>query len=159
LMNQYQSQNQPDMAVQIARQLLRKGPNVQNMGPYRNYSEDDNARPQAIQVLARSRKLTEMIERAEAQLKSSPKAIAVHQTLIDYYRAAGDKEKLKAAVVKMAEIKPDDGKVRFTVAQTLNEMGEFDAAIEQYRIGMKKEPALFANYYWEIQNAFARANK
>ncbi len=100
LMTQYQSQNQTDLAVQIARQILRKGPST-NFNP-RGYDENDGARNQAIGVLARSGQLKEMIERAEAQLKTSPKSIQIHQALVGYYQAAGDKEKLKATP-------PEDG--------------------------------------------------
>jgi tetratricopeptide (TPR) repeat protein len=103
LMTQYQGQNQTDLAVQIARQILRKGPST-NYGQqyYRGYDEIDQARDQAISVLARSGQLKEMIERAEAQLKASPKSVQIHQGLLGYYQAAGDKEKVKATLLKMA---------------------------------------------------------
>ena len=110
-------------------------------------------------MLARSGQLKEMIERAEAQLKASPKSLQIHQALVDYYQAAGDKEKLKATLLKMAELKPDDGKLRFQVAQQLQQTGERDAALEQYKVAIKLEPALFGNHYWEIQQLFAQANK
>jgi tetratricopeptide (TPR) repeat protein len=160
LMTQYQSQNQGDLAVQIARQILRKGPNTNFNNIYRGYyDEGDDARDQAIGVLARSGQLKEMIERAEAQLKASPKSIQIHQALLGYYQAAGEKEKLKAALLKMAELKPDDGKLRFQVAQQLQQAGERDAALAQYKIAIKLEPVVFSNRYWDIQNLFAQANK
>jgi tetratricopeptide (TPR) repeat protein len=48
VMVQYQNQNQSDLAVQIARQILRKGPSLPN--PYRSYrdGDDESARNQAI---------------------------------------------------------------------------------------------------------------
>src|SRR5205823_7438394 len=52
LMNQYQSQNQTDLAVQIARQILRKAPSGNAGG--RGYDEGDYGRGQAVGVLARS---------------------------------------------------------------------------------------------------------
>ena len=75
LMTQYQSQNQTELAIQIARQILRKGPSTPN--PYRGVDEVDNARNQAVSVLARSGQLKEMISRAEAQLKASPKSLQI----------------------------------------------------------------------------------
>src|SRR5262249_38818500 len=110
-------------------------------------------------VLARSGQLKEMIERAEAQLKTSPKSIQIHQSLVGYYQAAGDKEKLKATLQKMAQLKPDDGKLRFTIAQQLQQAGERDAAITEYKAAIKLDPASFGNRYWEIQQLFAQANK
>src|SRR6476660_6049421 len=82
LMHQYQSQNQPDLSVQIARQLLRKGPSMhfQPYGPANNDTGD--GRPEAIQVLARSGKLGELIDRAEAQAKASPKSLPAWQALL-----------------------------------------------------------------------------
>ncbi len=158
LMTQFQSQNQTDLAVQIARQILRKGPSVPN--PYgRGPDETENARSQAIGVLARSGRLKEIIERAESQLKASPRSVPIYQALAAYYQAAGDKPKLKAALLKMAEIKPDDGKLRFQVARELQQAGERDAAIEQYKAALKLEPSAFGNSYWEIQNVFAQAHK
>lgn len=159
LMTQYQSQNQTDLAVTIARQILRKGPSV-NFDPRRYRGDDgDYGRSQAIGVLARSGQLKEMIERAEAQLKASPRSVQILQSLVGYYQAAGDKEKLKATLVQMAQIRPDDGKLRFTVAQQLQQAGERDAAIAEYKAAIKLDPASFSNRYWEVQNLFAQANK
>ena len=159
LMTQYQSQNQTDLAVQIARQILRKGPSI-NVNTYRGgYDENDNARNQAVGVLARSGQLKEMIERAEAQLKASPKSIQIHQALVGYYQAAGDKVKLKAALQTMATLKPEDGKLRFLVAQQLMQAGERDAAIAEYKVAIRLDPVHLSDRYWEIQNLFAQANK
>src|SRR5204862_7194232 len=41
----------------------------------------------------------------------------------------------------------------------LNEIGEYAAAADQYVAALKKEPALFAYRYWEIQQTFAQAKK
>lgn len=155
LMNQYQGQNQIDLAVQLARQILRKGPSTYNP----RGDENDTSRNQAISVLARSGQLKEMIERAEAQLKASPKSIQIHQTLASYYQAASDKKKLKEVLLKTVELKPQDGKLRWQAAQQLQQAGERDAAIAQYKVGIKLEPSLFGNRYWEVQNLFTSANK
>ena len=161
LMNQYQSQNQIENAVQIARQILRKGAPAQRLSPTGNVLRDENevSRTQAITVLARSGQLKETIERAEAQLKASPKSSQIYQTLVDYYQAAGDKKKLKDALLKMAELKPKDGRVRYQAAQQLQQVGERDAAIEQYKLALKLEPSLMRTNFYQIQNLFAQANK
>ncbi len=59
----------------------------------------------------------------------------------------------------MAELKPDDGKLRFQVAQQLQQAGERDAALAQYKVAIKLDPSTFSYRYWEIQNLFAQANK
>jgi tetratricopeptide (TPR) repeat protein len=157
LMSQYQSQNQDDLAVQIARQILRKAPTPNFT--MRGWDESDGSRDQAVRVLARSGQLKEMIERAEAQLKTSPKSIQIHQSLIGYYQAAGDKEKLKTTLINMAAIKPEDGKLRYQVASQLEQAGEREAAIEQYTIAIKLDPSVLMYRYWQVQNLFGQANK
>ncbi len=116
--------------------------------------DEDDGRNQAIQVIARSGKLKEMIERSEAQLKSSPKSLQILQTLMEYYRASGEKGKVKETVLKMVELKPDDGKFRFAMAQQLQQSNEGAAALEQYKIAIKLEPTFFAYRYWEIIQLF-----
>ena len=92
-----------------------------------------------VQVLARSGKLKELIERAEAQLKNSPKSLQVHQTLADYYRAAGEREKVKQVYQKMAELKPDDAKMRYQVANLLVQAGDVNSAVDHYLAALKKD--------------------
>src|SRR5262249_31648229 len=108
---------------------------------------------------ARSGNLKEMTERAEAQLKVSPNSIQLHQALVSYYQAMGDKAKLKAALLKIAELKPGDGKLRYTAAQQLQQAGERDAALEEYKAPLKLEPSVFSNNYWQIQQLFAQADR
>jgi tetratricopeptide (TPR) repeat protein len=157
LMHQYQNQNQVELAVQIARTLLRKGPSV----TFRSYYQpnQNDGRTEAIQVLVRTGKLPAMIERAEAQLKSSPRSLELHQTLLEYYKAAGDKVKVKDIAQRMSKVRPDDAKVQYQIAQQLREIGEFAAAAERYRDALRKDASLFAYNYWEIQQVFDQAHK
>src|SRR5262249_40299944 len=158
LMHKYQGQNKTDLAVQIARQLLRKGPSTTFM-PYYYYGGRGDGREEAIQVLARSGKLKDMIERAEAQLKSSPKSLQLHQALLDYYRAAGNKAKVKDVASRIVGIRPDDGKLRYQLGQQLLQMGEAAEAAEHFRAAIRKEPVLLSYGWWMVQGAFQQANK
>ena len=159
LMIQYQSQNQTEKAVQIARQILRKGPSYNPMMRRGMRDDNDSARSQAIGVLARSGNLKEMTERAEAQLAVSPKSVQLHQALAGYYQATGDKAKLKTTLLKIAELKPSDGRLRYTIAQQLEQAGERNASLDQYLAALKLEPSVFSDNYWNIQNQFAQANR
>ena len=60
LMLQYQRQGKAEVAVQVAHQILRKNTARANPG---YYDEGDEARSEAVQVLARSGKIKEMIGR------------------------------------------------------------------------------------------------
>jgi tetratricopeptide (TPR) repeat protein len=158
LMLQYQGQNKADTAVQVAHQILRRGA-TQSTAPFRYYEEGEQARAQAIQVLARSGKLKDLIERAEAQLKASPKSLQLHQALADYYKAAGDRVQTKAIYERIAGLKPGDAKVRYSVANQLAQAGESAAAVPHYRDAIKKDPSLFAVNYWMVQQSFQQAKK
>ena len=90
---------------------------------------------------------------------ASPNSTQLLQVLADYYRAANDVEKMKATFQKMAELRPDDPKLRLLVAQQLVQSGDNAGAVEHYRAALKKDPRLFMNQYWVIQNAFESAGK
>src|SRR5262249_17842078 len=62
-------------------------------------------------------------------------------------------------LLKMVELKPTDGKVRYQAAQQLQQMGERDAAIQQYKLAIRQDPGVFSYNYWQIQSLFAQANK
>ena len=156
LMNQYQQQNKMDVAVQVAHQILRHSPTRQ-FNP--NNDNNDTAQREAIQVLARSGKLQELIDRVEAQLKTSPNSTQLLQTLADYHKAAGEPEKAKAVLQRIANLRPDDAKQRYQTAMDLVREGDAAAAIPHFKVALAKEPSLFAHRYWEIQQAFQNADK
>ncbi|MBX6312290.1 MAG: tetratricopeptide repeat protein [Isosphaeraceae bacterium] len=158
LMLQYQRQNRMDLAIQVAHQILRKVP-TRPFNPSGGITEEDTARNEAINLLARSGRLQELIERAEAQLQASPHSLQLLQMLADYYRAAGDRDKARATVERIVAARPDDAKLRFQIAQQLLQAGDAKGAVEHYRFAIKKEPALFLSRYWEVQNAFQQAGK
>src|SRR5699024_3610699 len=114
---------------------------------------------QALRVLAASGKLDAMIGRVEAQLRQSPESLTLHQTLADYYQAAGRRDEVREVYERMGRLRPDDARLRFQVAGLLLQSGETAAALDHYRAALKAEPALFGARYSEVYNAFTRANK
>jgi tetratricopeptide (TPR) repeat protein len=159
LMIQYQSQNQPDLAVQVAHQILKRAPSVTSLNNPGVSSQDDVARTQALQVLSRSGKLKEMIARVEAQTQASPHSVALLQNLADYYRAANDQVKLRRTYEAIAKLRPDDAPTRLQIALQLIQQGDAIAAVEHLRAVLKKEPTLFGRQYYQFDNAFRQANK
>ena len=156
LMLQYQRQGKAEVAVQVAHQVLRKNPSRANPG---YYDEVDEARNEAVQVLARSGKIKEMIERLEDQVKRTPGSLQLHQRLADYYKASGDKDKAKLEYDAIVKLRPDDARLRFQIANELMLAENFEAAIEHYKAALKKEPALLGSSFYEIQQAFQQAGK
>ncbi|HVX15288.1 MAG TPA: DUF1583 domain-containing protein [Pirellulales bacterium] len=158
LMLQYQGQNKPEVAAQVAHQILRRTP-VRQANPNSLQTGDDGTRSQAIAVLARTGKLKDMIARAEAQLKNSPNSVQIFQTLAEYYRAAGDRKKSLELYRQMAAARPDDARLQYTVALELSQSGDPAAAIELYRAAIKKEPRLIGSDYNHIAQTFRQAKK
>ena len=160
LMLQYQRQDKMEVAVQVALQILRGTTAVRNNNPYYYSSENpDAARASAIQVLSRSGRIKAMIARVEDQLKRTPKAIQLHQALSDYYKADGQREKARAELSKIVELRPDDANLRFQVANQLVQDGQAAEAIPHFKAALKKNPGLLGNSFYEVQNAFRQANK
>lgn len=159
LMLQYQAQNKADVAAQVAHQILRRAPARQSGNISSGQTTDDLARSQAIQVLARTGKLKELIERAEAQLKNSPGAVNIHQLLAEYYQAAGDRKKSVEHYQQMAAARPDDARLRYQAGQQLSQAGDPAAAVEHYVAAIKKEPRLLRNSYWQVEQTFRQAKK
>ena len=156
LMSQYQRQGKTDTAVQIAHQILRRS---ESSSSSHSADFDYPAQQQAIQVLARSGKLNEIIARLEGQLQLSPESLQLHQSLAAYYRAAGQRDKLKVITEGMVNIRPEDGRIRMQVAAELAKSGDTAAAVGHIRAALKKDPKLYGPYRVEIHNAFLRQNK
>ncbi len=160
LMLQYQRQQKNDVAVQIAQQILRSSSPQRNANPnVITANNPDQARSAAMQVLARSGKLADLIQRAQEQLKATPGSVPLHQTLADYYRAAGQRDKARNEVVKIVELRPDDAPLRYQIAAQLAQEGQAAAAIDHYKAALKKDPSLLSRNYFQVMNTFQQANK
>jgi tetratricopeptide (TPR) repeat protein len=160
LMFQYQNQNRPELAVQVALQVLRRGPSLQ-FGPryYGGGGNEDYDREQAVNVLQRSGKLKELIERAEAQLKNAPRSLQLHQVLVEYYKVDGQRDKAKEMQNRLVALRPDDAKLRFHVANELARSGDHKEACDHYLAALKKEPSLYSYNYWEVYQTFEQAGR
>jgi tetratricopeptide (TPR) repeat protein len=145
-----------DTAVQVAHQILRRAP-ARQFNPYND--DSDVAHREAIQVLARSGKLQELIGRVEAQLKASPNSVQLLRTLADYHKAAGEADKAKAVYERIAKLRPDDAQLRYQIAMQLVQSGDPAASLPHFKAAIAKEPSLFGYRYWEIQNVFQQAGK
>ena len=158
LMRQYQQQDKMEIAVQVAHQILRQSPG--SGGQNRRYQDqNDGPRTEAIQILARSGKLDDLIGRVEAQLKASPNSAQLLQTLADYHKAAGDPDKARAALERLAAVRSGDPAVRYRIGMQLLQEGDTAGALPHLKAALAKDPNLFSQRFWEIQNAFQRAGK
>ncbi len=160
LMLQYQRQQKPDQAVQVAMQILRSTTAIRQAASVSMADDPEAARMSAIATLARSGRLPQLIARANEQLKKTPNAVQVHRALASYYTAARQPAKARAELTRVVELRPEDLDLRLRVAGQLAQDGQADAAIEQYRYIIKKDPPRLARISWvQLQAAFRQAGK
>ena len=162
LMDQYQRQGKSDVAVQVAHQLLRRGTSPSTTSARLmsiNGEIVDTYQQQAIQVLARSGKLQELIDRLKTQVARSPESLQLHQSLATYYQAANKRDELKAEYETIANLRPDDASLRVRLAAQLAQAGDTASAITHYKAAFKKDPSLLGTQFLVVQNLFQRANK
>ncbi len=110
-------------------------------------------------MLARSGKIQGIIDRAEEQLKRTPNAVQLHQALADYYRAAGRRDKARAELIKVAELRPDDANLRLQVGNQLLQEGQAEAALAHFKAAFRKDPSITMRSYYQIERAFQQAKK
>ncbi|MDB5339573.1 MAG: tetratricopeptide repeat protein [Planctomycetaceae bacterium] len=159
LMQESQSQETPEQAVQLAHTIVRRTHPRGVKSRSQGRTESDVARRQALEVLSEAGHLKELIERTELQLKNAPNSVSVHQTLADYYTAAGETAKAKELTTKLAELNYHSPQVRWELAMELLETGKSDNAIEQFKTAMQEDPQLLDDHYWEVQQAFQKHKK
>ena len=162
LMLQYQRQNKNDIAAQVALQILRSSTASRPASTNVNIIDSDQpdaARSSAMQVLARSGKLAELIQRTEEQLQRTPGSSQLRITLADYYTAANQREKARDELTKLAQLRPDDLPLRLRVAASLAQQGQSAAAVEHYEAIFKKDPAVLARSFSQVLTAYRKANK
>jgi tetratricopeptide (TPR) repeat protein len=162
LMDQYLRQGKPDVAAQVAHQILRRGMSTTTQSARMisvNGEIVDAYQQQAIQTLARSGKLQEMIDRLKAQVARSPDSLQLHQSLATYYQAANKREELKTEYEAIAKLRPDDARLRLQVAAQFAQAGDTAAAMTHYKAAFKKDPSLLGSQFMVVQSLFQRANK
>ena len=164
LMLQYQRQEKPDEAVQIAMQILRSTSTSRqsnaNVSSLLDAEGPDPARSAALTVLARSGQLPRLIERANLELKKIPNSILVHQALADYYTAARDQEKARSELETISRLRPDDASLRLRVGEQMMRDGQATEAIVHFKAAFKKDPSLLTRAsLLQIQTALLNAGK
>jgi tetratricopeptide (TPR) repeat protein len=158
LMLQYQRQERIDEALQVAYQIMRRSPQQSNRA-YVLTGSTDAAQQQALQLLARSGKLDEQIERLEQQIERSPGSLGLYQTLAMYYTAAGKRDKVREIQAKVLALRPDDPQLRQQYAAQAYQAQDWAAAAEHYAVAIKKDPAIFGQSSSQIAQAFRMAKK
>ena len=145
LMLQYQRQNKPDQAAQIAIEVLRSSRTaVPSSGLTVAAIESENGRATAIRVLAGSGRLKQLIDRVREQLKKTPNSVALHQSLADYYTASRQREQAVAELGQIARLKPNDVDLRLRLATQLIASGNTIEGLAHVKAAFERDPRAVA---------------
>src|SRR5439155_1593925 len=122
-------------------------------------TQDSQSRNAALQCLVQAGKLKELIAGVEQQLERATQATQLYETLAEYYQAAGETQKMLDLHAKIVALRPDDTDLRARFAQELYRRGKINEACDQYLLVIKRQARLLGNRYWEVAQAFQRANR
>jgi tetratricopeptide (TPR) repeat protein len=164
-MAMYQGQGKIDLAQQIAHTLLRRTTSpisafaMSGRNPMRYRTSADVSRNQALQLLNQTGALKEMTARLETQLAQSPDSPRLYEQLIEYYQAAGTRDKVQAVLEKAIAERPDAIALRFQLAQHLEQTGKVKEACDHYLELLRQKPALLAEDFYSVRRVFDRAQR
>ena len=125
-MLQYQRQGKLDVAVQVAMQILRST-TATRQNP-RQYLLRGKPRRQPDRRHRRARPLGPLAPAHRTGFRAAQEntrtSIGLHQTLADYYKASGQRDKARDELAKIVALRPDDTNLRLQVAQQLVQEGQ-----------------------------------
>ena len=156
LMTRYDDDENTDVANQIAHQILRQSA---NMAPSRTTTSVRTAREAAVAVLSKSGQLQKLIQRVQDQLARSPQSVRLHQTLSQYYKAAGrtaDAARIDELLKAMA---PQNIDTLVKLAQQLERSRKYAEASEKYLEVLHRDVQRFTQNYYQYLRTFQQAGK
>jgi tetratricopeptide (TPR) repeat protein len=156
LMSRYDDEDNTDVANQIAHQILRQSA---NMASSRTTTSVRRAREAAVAVLSKSGQLQELIQRVQDQLARSPQSVRLHQTLSQYYKAAGrtaDAARIDELLKAMA---PQNIDTLVKLAQQLERSRKYVEASEKYLEVLHRDVQRFTQNYYQYLRTFQQAGK
>lgn len=152
LMQQHQA-NDLKRAAEIARMIMRQVRRGAAKESYNSYRQG------ALGILKRVGDLDEMIEKAEKQLAAAPKSVTLMETLVEYYTANGDDDKVRKTVDGIVKIRPNDAKLHYKIAQSFFNQQKFADGVARLDVVWKKEPELLLQNSYQIGEYYAKAKK
>lgn len=156
LMNKYVSAGDSDVACQIAHQILRQtnGQKASRSGP-----DPDIARKAAVTVLGKSGQLESIIQRTIDQLSRSPKSVRLHQTLIEYYVAAGRSQDAAQMRESLTALIPVTAGSLLREGKQLEVGRKYSAACDKYLQAFEQDPQILAKNYFVFLRTFGSAKR
>jgi tetratricopeptide (TPR) repeat protein len=156
LMTRYNDEANADVANQIAHQILRQSA---NMAPSRTTTSVRKAREAAVIVLNESGQLQQLIQRVQDQLVRSPQSVRLHQTLSEYYKAAGRTADAARVDEQLKAMAPQNIDTLIKLAQQLERSRKYTEASEKYLEVLHRDVQRFTQNYYQYLRTFQQAGK
>jgi predicted Zn-dependent protease len=162
LMTLYQGQGKTKEASQLAHQILRRTtPSSGNTGGrrIRNINQNDDYRQQALQFLAQTGQLSEMITRLEKARSGSEWTPRMSSQLAELYTSSGKRDKALELFAELVKKHPEDAAAHFQYGQQLEQAGKAAEACDEYIFVLKQRPELMSDDFYRYAQIFQQANK
>ncbi|HIK94260.1 MAG TPA: hypothetical protein EYG03_20135 [Planctomycetes bacterium] len=156
LMNRYNGEGNTDVANEIAHQILRQSA---NMAPSRTTTSVRTAREAAVEILGASGQLEQLIQRVKDQLIRSPQSIRLHQTLLEYYKAAGRTADAATVDARLKALTPQNIDTLVKLGQQLERSRKYAEASEKYLEVLQKDVQRFTQNYYQYLRTFQQAKR
>ena len=133
-------------------ELLRRSAPARRQTRYT--TTEQARRKSALQMLANTGKLTELIARTEGRLENAQNSSRIKSELAEMYDAAGQKEKSLALLSNTNLNDVDSTQALHATAKQFVSAGKMDEACEAYLKLLRRKPDLFDNEYYDIKRPF-----
>ncbi|MES2790676.1 MAG: tetratricopeptide repeat protein [Planctomycetota bacterium] len=148
LMAEFKNKAQPDAAADIAVSILRRTSGAAPTGNTRRLPstgktiDTQQARTLAIEYLQSTGRLEKLTTDLESQLRSQPKSLLLNQTLIEYYKAAGNQKRADEVAFQLAKWNIGDPTARWNIGMQYLANGSDEQGIAILTAVIKQNPSL-----------------
>ncbi|MEZ6061325.1 MAG: tetratricopeptide repeat protein [Planctomycetaceae bacterium] len=153
-MQQYAVQEQPRLAEQAARQILRD--TAPGASPR---SESGQARGAAIRLLLDAGQLTPLIESLRRQVAQTPDDAEQLEALSEFCLAAGMTAEADAITKRLTGLQPTSPAELIQRAERLQQQGQTDHACDTFLKVIRQDAAFFARDYYRLIRTFDNSNR
>lgn len=153
MLKQYREDKNAEVATEIAHKILRA---TSGSRLSQESGQVVSARSLALQHLAATGGLQQLIDRVQGQIARAPGSIDLHRQLQEYYRGAGLRREAAAVSEKIRELQPQPDQLTRLISEARQAAQQNSHSLAQslYLKVMETDPQHFANNYYEYLQVF-----
>ncbi|MCD0459401.1 tetratricopeptide repeat protein [Roseiconus lacunae] len=157
IMTFFFSQKQNDQAAEVAMELLRRSTPTRQRSNFRTVEQ--SRRTSALQMLANTGRLMDLIERTEQRFKNSPNSSRIRMELSEMYDAAGQKAKAINLLADTDVDKVNNVQALAATAKQLVQAGKMSEACDAYLKLLRRDQSSFNNDFYDIKRPFENKHR